>query len=77
MMQPLKFYIAVGAVGALADLGTNLYVSNAPIKAQGAIGLRDFYSKINPVSAMLFASLTFVTVVLIADGIVTLATKPK
>ena len=75
-MQNWKFYTAVAVTGATADLLTNLYVSNAPIKAQGAIGLRDFYSKINPVSAMLFASLTFVTVVLIADGVITLTNKP-
>lgn len=76
-MQNWKFYTAVAITGATADLLTNLYVSNAPIKAEGAKGLRDFYSKIHPAKAMLYASLTFVAVVFIADGIITLTANKK
>lgn len=70
-MQNIKFYTTVAIVGALADLGTNMYVSNANITSAGAKGLKEFYSRISAPKAMFYASLTFVGVVLIADLIVT------
>ena len=66
-LQPIGFYITVAIVGALADLAVNKYVSSRPATGSASSGLKDFYSKVSPVNAMILASVTFVAVVFIAD----------
>lgn len=67
-MRSLKFYSVVFAVGALADVLANKAVQNSTTGM--AYGLRQFYETASPLKTALFAGVTFVGVVFIADQIV-------
>lgn len=68
-MQSAKFYATVAVVSALSDLAVNKYVSSRPAVGTASSGLKDFYSQVSVGKAMLLASVTIVSVVLIADFI--------
>lgn len=66
-MLSVKTYGYIAVVGAIADLALNKYLSNTKASGEISTALKGFYSKVDPLKSAVVASITFVSVVFIAD----------